>query len=242
MARHDFWIDRLSERLDGTLPDEQRLAVEEHLAACADCRRVADDLAEVKRRARAMGGIAPPRDLWPEIRDRLDADPDVVDLTLRLEPPVGGSLPAPTRRGGTGWRTAATVALMAATGVGGWGLRAAFHDDAAGADREAAAVEAPGETGIPGAAFVADGVDAAVLAGEVSRLEGLLNDDPAGLDPETIQVLRKNLAIIQTAVAESRAALARDPDNAYVRRHLEGAVARQRDFLRQATSILAADD
>lgn len=240
MARHDFWTDRLSDHLDGELPDDQRLAVEEHLAGCADCRQVAHELAEVKRRARALGGVTPPRDLWPDIRARLDGDADVVDLTLHLDPPpfVPGETPRP-RRGGV-WRTAATVALMAGTGAVGWGLRAGL--DGGAAPDAGPVATAPLPDGASPATFVAEGVDAAVLAREVSELEQLLSTDPAGLDPETILVLRKNLTIIQTAVAESRAALERDPDNAYVRRHLEGAVARQRAFLRQATSLLAADD
>ncbi len=240
MARHDFWTDRLSDHLDGELPDEERRAVEEHLAGCTDCRQVAHELAEVKRRARALGGVTPPRDLWPDIRARLDGDTDVVDLTLRLDPPPSFRGDAPRRRRGGVWRAAATVALMAGTGAAGWGLRAGLEGDGAPAPESVAT--APVSDGTSPATFVAEGVDAAVLAREVSELERLLSTDPAGLDPETVQVLKKNLSIIQTAVAESRAALERDPDNAYVRRHLEGAVARQRAFLRQATSLLAADD
>jgi hypothetical protein len=57
-----------------------------------------------------------------------------------------------------------------------------------------------------------------------------------------VAVLRANLALIQRAVAESRAALDRDPENDYVRTHLEGAIARQAAFVRQASQILAADD
>ena len=55
-------------------------------------------------------------------------------------------------------------------------------------------------------------------------------------------MLRNNLLLIQRAVAESRAALDRDPDNSYVRSHLEGAIARQAAFVQQASQILAGDD
>lgn len=239
MARHDFWIERLSERLDGDLPDDQERAVDEHLAACADCRRVADDLAEVKRRARALGGVVPPRDLWPGIRARLDRSPDVVDLTLHLDAPPSPP-PAEPRAVRGGWRrAAATVALMVGTGAAGWGLRAAVDADRPRGVETASVATESAPAGASMAA--AGGADGDPLAAEVSELERLLNAGPAGLDPETVQVLRKNLAIIQTAIAESRDALARDPDNAYVRRHLEGAVARQRAFLRQAASLLADD-
>lgn len=240
MAHHEFWTDRLSEHLDGSLPDDQAAAVEEHLALCAPCRQVAAELAEVRRRARAMGGIAPSRDLWPDIRARLDSD-DVVDLTLRL----GGGAAAPEaphtgRRMHRLGRVAAVIALMAATGVGGWALRGSGL--ATGAGAEAAGAGAGTET--PEAAFVAaeEGVSAEGLAAEAAALERMLASAPEGVPVATVELLRKNLQVIRAAIAESLAALEVDPDNRYVQEHLQGAVARQRAFLQQASSILSAAD
>lgn len=246
MARHEFWTDRLSEHLDGSLPDDQAAAVEEHLAECADCRRVASELTEVRRRARALGGTAPSRDLWPEIRARLGENEGVVDLTERLAaaPMARTAGDAPERRAGRGLRTlgraAAVVALMAAAGAAGWALRGSDPAGAAGALAADATVEgAPLSAEFAGSqeTFAAGG-----LAREAAELERLLAEAPEGVPAETVELLRKNLQVIRAAIAESRAALEIDPDNVYVQEHLQGAVARQRAFLRQASSILSAAD
>lgn len=235
MARHEFWTDLLSEHLDGTLSDEQARAVDEHLAGCRSCRTVAAELAEVRRRARALGGIAPPGELWPRIRARLDDEADVVDLTLRLgtrlSAQAGGAVDHPRRW--PGWRAVATVALMVATGAAGWGLRGSIEGSAGvGPSADEAARFASTETvaGPEG------------LAEELASLEEQLAHAPAGVSVATVELLRKNLGVIRAAIAESREALAVDPENVFVQEHLEGAVARQRAFLLQASSILAADD
>ena len=239
MAIHDFWTDLLSEHLDGELPEERSRALAEHLISCEACRAVEAELIEVKRRAQALGGIAPPSDLWERIHNRLDQPSGVVDLTLRLAPqsPPAASSPAPDRWG-RAVRAAAMIALLAATGATGWALGAGANGPLEGS---------AARVGVPQGAESVQMVESGTVGGDalsraVADLERLLGGQPEGLDANTVRILRKNLALIQTAVAESRDALATDPDNAYVRRHLEGAVERQRAFVQQASRLLAADD
>ena len=60
------------------------------------------------------------------------------------------------------------------------------------------------------------------------------------LRPETVALVERNLAIIDAAIAESRAALARDPANAELQ-HLWAAAARQKvELLRWATRVAAS--
>ena len=231
MSSHAFWTDRLSAHLDGLLSPDESDAMAQHLAGCAGCRTVAEELEEVRRRARALGGVEPSRDLWPAIRARLDAEPDVVDLTLHLDGPLSPA-PAPAPRGSL-LRVAATVALLVATGAAGWALR--------GAAAGSATHGFPTESSPAGFASTG-GAGGDALGAEVSTLERLLSNPPEGMGVETVAVLRSNLVLIQRAVAESRAALEQDPDNSYVRRHLEGAMARQAAFVRQASQILVGDD
>jgi hypothetical protein len=64
-----------------------------------------------------------------------------------------------------------------------------------------------------------------------------LERDPGDLAPETLAALRKNLAVIDTAIAESRRALARDAGDENADRWLR-AVQRQRlDLLRQVVRL-----
>jgi anti-sigma factor RsiW len=70
---HDHPLDRLSAYLDGELTDDERASVEDHLAACPDCRL---RLAAWRRLAAAVHGEAlpgVPEGLQERIESRLDA-------------------------------------------------------------------------------------------------------------------------------------------------------------------------
>ncbi len=72
IERDDPWIDRLSEYLDDELSARERVDLEQHLAACAQCTAVLADLRDVMERATRMKVEAQPaRDLWPAIEQRL---------------------------------------------------------------------------------------------------------------------------------------------------------------------------
>ena len=72
---------------------------------------------------------------------------------------------------------------------------------------------------------------------ELARLEALLSEHRDELDPNTVRILEKNLAIIDRAIEESGEALAGDPGNEYLREHLDRAVRRKVDYLRDASLI-----
>ena len=64
--------DRLHDLVDQELSDAARVEVEEHLATCATCREEVDALRRLLDSAAALPEeIAPGRDLWPELADRL---------------------------------------------------------------------------------------------------------------------------------------------------------------------------
>src|SRR5438309_1712676 len=63
----DTWTNRLSEYLDGELPESERATLEAHLRACADCRATLEQLRRVVARAQALDDTPPTTDLWPAI-------------------------------------------------------------------------------------------------------------------------------------------------------------------------------
>lgn len=64
--------NRLSELMDGNLPDDERTPVERHLAECAECRRELEAIRAVVHRAAALPtSLTPSRDLWGGIEGRL---------------------------------------------------------------------------------------------------------------------------------------------------------------------------
>ncbi|MBC7894056.1 MAG: zf-HC2 domain-containing protein, partial [Cytophagaceae bacterium] len=70
---------QLPEYLEGTQSDSAVADAELHLASCAECRALVADLREIARQAAVLPGMAPSRDLWPEIEARTHAS--VLPLT-----------------------------------------------------------------------------------------------------------------------------------------------------------------
>jgi len=79
----------------------------------------------------------------------------------------------------------------------------------------------------------------AVVQAEFDRasdeLELTLTTERVRLRPETVALLERNLAVIDAAIAESRAALARDPANGELRRFFAAASRQKVELLRWVT-------
>jgi len=71
MSTRDPWLDRLSEYVDGELAPAEAAACEAHLAGCAECRKLQDDLRRLAGEVRALAPRPPARDLWPGIAGEL---------------------------------------------------------------------------------------------------------------------------------------------------------------------------
>lgn len=234
----DQWSERLSEYVDGHLTDEEVRRLEEHLGACPSCRTAVDELRAVVARARSLEDRPPPRDLWPAIESKLEdgaeggVAADVVELDV-----------ARRSRGGRVRRVvlsipqlaAAAVALLVVGSAATWAAAPALR----GGPGEGVPVAGAGEAG--GAiSAVSAGAAAAdpAMAREMAALEETLARRRDRLDPNTVRIVEKNLAVIDRAIRESRAALDVDPGNPFLEEHLEGAVERRLDYLREATRLL----
>jgi anti-sigma factor RsiW len=205
------YTDRLSAYLDDELPPVERRGVEAHLAGCASC---AGELAALRAVIAAAAALPPERpsdsDAWPGIRDRIGASP-------HARQPWRISLSVP--------QLAAAATLFVALGMGGMWLQLR------------PAVNRPAAPAPPAAATVTP----AVLADEsytdiVAELEAALADGRDRLEPETIQVLEANLAAIDAAIAQARDALAGDPANVGLTRHLVRTRAMRVTLLRRAVA------
>ncbi|MBN2198737.1 MAG: zf-HC2 domain-containing protein [Candidatus Aminicenantes bacterium] len=61
----------ISAYLEGTLDAERLSALENHLASCADCRALLDDLREIAGQAKNLAPLDPPDKVWFKIRAEL---------------------------------------------------------------------------------------------------------------------------------------------------------------------------
>ncbi len=60
------------------------------------------------------------------------------------------------------------------------------------------------------------------------------------LNPATIRKLERSLAVIDSAIAEAKRALALDPQSPYLNHHLADTMRRKLEFLREANRIATA--
>ncbi|MHB1224217.1 MAG: hypothetical protein ACYC2G_09280 [Gemmatimonadaceae bacterium] len=76
---------------------------------------------------------------------------------------------------------------------------------------------------------------------EIDRMRILLDQRRASLDTGTVRVLETNIAIIDRAIQESRAALARDPASALLNRQLSEALDEKLELMRTAVQLTSGD-
>ena len=75
----------------------------------------------------------------------------------------------------------------------------------------------------------------------VADLERALDERRNDLNPRTVEILERNLTLIDAAIAQARQALEEDPGNTYLNRHLVDSRRRKLELLRRATAITEGD-
>lgn len=225
---NDPWTDRLSEYLDRDLEAGERSALEAHLERCAECTEALADLRRVAVRARALTDRDPDADLWPGIAARIGATTPSTGVPAI---PVG-------HRTARRWSfsvpelAAAGIALMVLSGGAVWLARPAATPIAVG----------PGP--IPPAAVVSVPASSRSRTGgydgAVSDLEQVLDQGRGHLDTATVRVIERNLAAIDSAIAQAQRAVAADSANIYLNSHLAATKRRKLELLRQAASLVSA--
>ncbi|HEY3012003.1 MAG TPA: zf-HC2 domain-containing protein [Gemmatimonadales bacterium] len=225
----DRWTDRLSEYLDGELPEGERVTLESHLQTCRECSEILMDLRRVIRRARTLKEQTPDRDLWPAIASRIGATPVASQAIEELA----------SRRGGRRWTfslpqlAAAGIALMVASGGAVWLLRPAPLTPNAAAPVTAAHPDA-----VPAINVAAKPSASQSYAAAVADLERVLAEGRGKLDSNTVKVIEQNLAAIDRAIAQAQRALEADSANLYLNTHLAETMRRKLDLLRQAAALV----
>ena len=70
------------------------------------------------------------------------------------------------------------------------------------------------------------------LAPQIVQLQQMLKQRRDQLDPSTIKVVEDNLALIDAAVKQARAALMRDPASGFLTEQLDNALQKKLELLR----------
>jgi hypothetical protein len=75
------------------------------------------------------------------------------------------------------------------------------------------------------------------LSSEIGQLQTLLRQKRTELDPATVQVVEDNLNLIDVAVKQARAALARDPASGFLTERLDNALQKKVELLRTVAML-----
>jgi hypothetical protein len=237
---------------EGLLPPQTEEEVRGHLAECPRCR------SELRALADLLSGMAelpqeahPSRDLWPQIAWRIAGHPTAAESGAAVErvgpeeasPGEGSGRDGSARdrlagRRARGWRVelpawqllAAGIVVAILSGASVWGVLSGRGEGSG-----------PGSEISPWTAQQAGWVEAyGGYDQAVADLEAVLEQGRRALDPETIRILEENMATIDRAIQEARAALAMDPGSAVVRRILTESLRQKVSLLRHAVSVVYA--
>lgn len=234
--------DLLLEYLESTLSLPSRAQLDAHAASCGRCGEILADVRSIVDRAGALPVLQPSHDLWPEVAARLDAP--VVSITTAPSARRQALMPR-----WAGLAAAAAVLIVATSLI----TRQAMLVD----DTTAPAVAVtPTPAALPSESLGTE--TTAVLVGnnasrapavrerasvtygrEIARLESIVRQREGALDPATLAIIESSMRIIDSALVEARAALARDTASRFLMEQVDKTLEKKMELLR-SVSLLAA--
>jgi anti-sigma factor RsiW len=223
----------LHDALDRALDPSDAAALAAHVETCAACRDLQADLALVRDAAASLDRPILPAGGWQTLAARLQREG-------LLQPVAAKPRPA-------SWRTY-TWMTLAATLLAGSGVAIVWRANDASAPRSPiaaapAAAPARGNARDPRAVEAIETelrIAAAHYEKAIAGLEAIVAEDRSRLDPKVAAVLERNLALIDTAIADSRTALQGQPGSLLAQETLFDAYRRKVTLL-QDLIALASD-
>lgn len=252
--------ERLSAWLEHDVDAGTRAALERHAAGCARCGALVADLASLRREAVSLPVLVPSRDLWPGIEARIQAPVIMLDQSRAAR-----SAGAPWAGRSRWWLGAAAAGLVAVTASVTYYATSRVDPQPTTAAASPAVVRTPDTTQpeqaseptievasgperstaqraarpFAGSPTRSDVTQGAEYSRDVAQLRAIVTQRRSDLDSSTIVVLEKNLELIDRAIAESRAALQRDPASEFLADQLARAMTKKVAILRTAALLPA---
>jgi hypothetical protein len=240
----DLMCERLAAYIEGDLAPDEQARAEQHLGECESCAEALVELRAIAGEAAQLPLLSPSRDLWAGIEARISTP--ITHL---------GNAPARVRRmPQRQWQYAIAAAALIAVGAGATYLLAvrpgataaptmnvATQVPARGPDSLRTPPIAPTQAApVSPTAGTATNVSlrkkemsaTRVYDHEIMLLDSLVRTRRESLDPKTVQIIALNLKIINKAIAESRAALAKDPKSPLLTNQLDNVLGSKVELLR----------
>ena len=254
----------LPDYLEGTLDDSRRASVERHLSECVRCASLLRDIENISNQAAALPDMVPSRDLWQGIEARIAAP--VIPLAARPErqrrvvPAWMGVAAAALIVSTAGITYTLTARSFGSAQTAS--LPPIVSRDTQAQPNTGATPTSPVDIGVPGTQSASPAnstvpdrprppvslvnqvaTDRAhsdqVYGREIDMLQNIVSQRRTQLDSSTVAIIEKNLKIIDRAIEQSRAALAKDPASRMLDQQLTHALDKKVELLRTAAMLPA---
>ena len=186
------------------------------------------ELRAIARAAAELPELEPSRDLWSGIAARIEAPVVALPTSVMDGAPQRVSLP---------WRRLAIAASLLVVTTAGITYTIMRRNTAAelAANNDSLSVVAPMQRAPvePVSTLTAE----QTFDREIAALRTIVDERRKELDPATAAVLDKNLKVIDAAIAESKAALAKDPASAFLMEMLTHAYDSKLQLMRGVANI-----
>jgi hypothetical protein len=214
----------LPDYLDHSLAADAADAAAAHVAGCDVCRQLVNDLLAIRTQAAALPSLHPSRDLWAGIDARIGGQRS----GLGRQPSEWGTARPTALRRWFGPHYATRVAALAAgLVVATAGLTYLTTRSLIGDRRDtvhqaetasAPAGDGPSLSGRSGQQLVSREAQTSeyLYDAQIASLHEILEQRRGQLNPKTVAVIERSLGVIDTAIAQSKAALAKDPANGFL--------------------------
>lgn len=221
--KEDRYRSLLGDFVEDSLRGPERREVEAHVKTCESCRATVEDLAEIRKAAASLGRLSPPQAVWERVQDSIRSQS--VERGSRgtsLSSLSGGAQPfsIASHR----WALAATLLVsLGALGLTYW---LGFLPGQAPPEGSPEWVSAELQ--------LAEGHYQNAIRG----LETIVAEGQSTLDPKVTAVLGQNLALIEDAIVESRAAARGEPANLAAGQSLLAALWQKLSLLQNTISLI----
>lgn len=225
-----------SDLLDGYLSKDDAEVVSEHLSVCDSCAETYRSLQGLVSSASALPkSVLPAEDGWTDLRKSLERRKEVVLPTAMR---VGTVESRSTHTGRPSGRmvavlaAAAVILIVLSSGITALVLRNGTRE-IAGSGPTPTPVQVPSSIVLPAGFRQTENE----FNRTIEELQQAVDTQRGQLSPETIRTVDRSLAVVDSAIAEARAALLADPNNQMLVDLLSASYQRKLDLLRRTSEL-----
>jgi hypothetical protein len=219
------FAEHLADYLERDVDEGTRARMELHSRTCAGCGSLLADMRALTASAGKLPALSPSRDLWAGIAERIETP------VVALNPSGEVFAQRSSRRWRGAWTALAAAGLVAVTATVTYELTSRSSSRTAPVTASRPTPDSP--------ATLASNRQTAeqTYDSEITRLREVVNQRANQLDPATVEILRKNLKVIDEAIAQCKDALRSDPNSGFLIESLNDALRSKVLLLRKAASL-----